>query len=769
MMEQGKRWLFCLLMLSLLLSVAWGGVKPGRVALLSSSGVNSDFRSWGEYDGQLQGLGWQYDKFRNTELDKFFSKSSQYDLVLTTSLWNYGDPQDMIARIPQWKEYLEKGGILILTDMAYPPMCDWLSSLDPELYINYGDAGRDLGADSQLDLSQKSSFLNVPHNIGAFPYWAHFPRWGKKFNVWARTKAGTAVGLYANIEKGILIVTTGFGFSSQMLENLYTNALMLKSGVEIRWIKAPASIPPGEFKGEILVKNLVDEELGLELQFLLKSGERVLYQSDIQRMVLPPKAEKELSVAIPCTERGKFLVLARYRTERMEKAQEVYHSLEVPPLIDLSLSRTIFARSDRIRVNLTTAPKEGETVDCQLLILDKSSRICWSKRWEMKEKGMTLSLPSLAPGEYRLRLIGETKSEKSSLEREFKISGEDRPAVITRIGTKGELLLNGKFFFPLGTYHIGMEDLGKVKEMGFNCVTSPIYGGEQRELTPDQLLWHNTAQKVGLFVITELSEYIRGGRRNFEQAKEIVSELRLHPATIAHYVIDEPLGCGIDRELVKRFCDLVKEVDPEHITFVNEVPGAVSGYAGIGDVTGTDPYPIGAETPRSLAWVGESVENAVKASGGKPVWAVIQALRQPPAHSQNRYPTPEELRCMSYLALNHGAKGLLFYAWGDVYQTENGSWESGFKFNPQLMDYFPKLLKELREMGEWYSLGEVRKVSSQSLEPSFLDVVVVNYRGKKRLVAINPTSERVEGRIKIGDSELSHQFLPFEVFIQPLK
>ena len=37
----------------------FGEAKPRKVALISSSGVNNDYRSWGEYDGTLKELGWQ--------------------------------------------------------------------------------------------------------------------------------------------------------------------------------------------------------------------------------------------------------------------------------------------------------------------------------------------------------------------------------------------------------------------------------------------------------------------------------------------------------------------------------------------------------------------------------------------------------------------------------------------------------------------------------------------------------------------------------------
>jgi hypothetical protein len=54
------------------LTAAQIAYKPKRVAVISSSGVNNDFRSWGEYDDRLRVLGWEFDKFRNTELGKFF-------------------------------------------------------------------------------------------------------------------------------------------------------------------------------------------------------------------------------------------------------------------------------------------------------------------------------------------------------------------------------------------------------------------------------------------------------------------------------------------------------------------------------------------------------------------------------------------------------------------------------------------------------------------------------------------------------------------------
>ncbi len=65
-------------------TVAKAKVKPKRVAVISSSGVNNDFRSWNEYDGTLQHLGWHFEKLRNTELGK--SLNSHTDKTLSWQL-----------------------------------------------------------------------------------------------------------------------------------------------------------------------------------------------------------------------------------------------------------------------------------------------------------------------------------------------------------------------------------------------------------------------------------------------------------------------------------------------------------------------------------------------------------------------------------------------------------------------------------------------------------------------------------------------------------
>jgi hypothetical protein len=62
--------------------------------------------------------------------------------------------------------------------------------------------------------------------------------------------------------------------------------------------------------------------------------------------------------------------------------------------------------------------------------------------------------------------------------------------------------------------------------------------------------------------------------------------------------------------------------------------------------------------------VGEAVERAVVASGGrKPVLPILQIFAWT---ATDRYPTSEELKCMVYLSLIHGAHGIGYYSYGTV-------------------------------------------------------------------------------------------------------
>ncbi|MBC7289280.1 MAG: hypothetical protein H5T86_14820, partial [Armatimonadetes bacterium] len=579
-----------------------------------------------------------------------------------------------------------------------------------------------------------------------------------------RTKAGTAIGLVTKIGSGVLIVTTSFALPAEALTNIYTNACSLRSGFAAT-VEAPTQAQPGIVPVKVTVKNVSERGIALRLHVrLLNDSGEVVSSNAPKTLRIEPFSAASLQEDVECRARGRFTITVGCATGDWQNDRYAVRELLVPPLAQIRLPRTVFLRSEPTAFSLRLVPAQGGRVSSSVCIRDEAGRSVWEETATATAPGdININAGRLRPGRYKVAVVAEDalrERKRAESTATFEVADVDRPALITSAGPGGQILLNGQPVFLLGTYHVGLRDLARVKQLGFNCVTGPIYGGEQTELTRDQLAWHDEAHRQGLWVITELSEYVRGGRRNYEQARAMVSRLRLHPATLAHYVIDEPAG-GVHPEVVAAHTKTVREADPDHITLIVEVPSAAPAVAGIADATGTDPYLITFGIPRSLAWVGSSVRALAQAVPGRPVLGVIQAHRLPPPHPDHRYPTPEELRCMAYLALNNGAKGLLFYAWGDEYRTDAGPWPSGFAFSPELQEAFARLNAELAVVGLYYVSGELHR-DQITVEPADvpLDVAWISGPQGRTLVVVNPTANPVKSLVHSPAGRIEKEFAP---------
>jgi hypothetical protein len=111
----------------------------------------------------------------------------------------------------------------------------------------------------------------------------------------------------------------------------------------------------------------------------------------------------------------------------------------------------------------------------------------------------------------------------------------------------------------------------------------------------------------------------------------------------------------------------IKELDKNHpVWSVHWNTSWLVKEAHTTDIVGVDPYPI---DNNSITLVSRMADAANKA--GKPVWLVPQIFdwsdypgdfRAP----TGRPPTRNEMRAMTYLAVNHGAKGLIYYSYFNI-------------------------------------------------------------------------------------------------------
>ncbi len=148
-----------------------------------------------------------------------------------------------------------------------------------------------------------------------------------------------------------------------------------------------------------------------------------------------------------------------------------------------------------------------------------------------------------------------------------------------------------------------------------------------------------------------------------DQVRKTVESVRDHPALHAYILLDEPdlRWWSAPPSMVAEMAKIVREADPHH-----PVQATFSGFLGARalvpytetvDVIRLDSYPFYYNRP--LAWPAEVIDSCRAATGdSKPIWLIQQAWSNVEA-----FPSPDYDRCLSYLALIHGVRGIGHYAY----------------------------------------------------------------------------------------------------------
>jgi hypothetical protein len=246
---------------------------------------------------------------------------------------------------------------------------------------------------------------------------------------------------------------------------------------------------------------------------------------------------------------------------------------------------------------------------------------------------------------------------------------------------KGRIVVNGKPLFPILLYDAPAdpESLRKFHDHGFNVIT--VAKTEDAE----------AARQAGLYAaahskkITNLDSVLLGIGIDspvlnlkpplLENLKADLDKTRaaIPNRPVMHaigYWLDEPKG-------------VITNVLPPAEKY-EEVVQAI-------DVSAPYLYPVPYQPIQS---VGEAVARAANASGGKkPVLPVLQIFAWT---ATDRYPTAAELKCMVYLALIHGARGIGYYSYSHV------TGKKGVTFaeeKPEVWDSLRSVNAELAQIG----------------------------------------------------------------------
>lgn len=285
---------------------------------------------------------------------------------------------------------------------------------------------------------------------------------------------------------------------------------------------------------------------------------------------------------------------------------------------------------------------------------------------------LTMSLTDgLAGGDYSLHAEYREASKRHNFSRTHKVEVvQNWPLVY--IDEEGYTVKDGVKIFPFGLF-IGQpedEHLSRIKNAGFNTVLSYGYGYNK-----NYEIYLDKAQQYDLNVIYSIKDFYPGtslklgNSKPMDVAKEYINNIKYHPSLLAWYTVDELLPTWMP--MIQDLYDETRLLDPDHPTLqVHYYDGQkmLEKYYYNADIIATDPYPIGRP---DLTLTSTRVAAGYKATHNtKGHWAVLQMMDWA-VYQKDRKPNPpdlNELRNQCYQAIIHGAKGILFYTYYDLFQ-----------------------------------------------------------------------------------------------------
>lgn len=344
------------------------------------------------------------------------------------------------------------------------------------------------------------------------------------------------------------------------------------------------------------------------------------------------------------------------------------------------------------------------------MIVMKDGATLWSKSGIAPE-GTTfgLKMPALPEDTYTLYVIlrNATTDEIIGLH-EMEVVAHALPENATHFDEKGNILVNGEKFLPVGGYDgiLSKDVVDFLTDTGFNCVISYCTIWHADSTGTDFIKGFREAldycHEKGLMVIPTLkmfyptrdnvTEYCGvSGLENL--VKTWVDAFKDHPAILAWYLADEPYDAELP--MLDDVFKLVSQTDPFHpATACLTPPQSIPRFSQICDISHFDCYPRFAKS---------NIHNTYTASQyiknlGVPFWWTGQIMHWG-HYKENKdrswYPSECEILAQNLMVFIHGAKGILNYHCGhlvlpgdeDLKEKRTSEWKNANLATSALKDF----------------------------------------------------------------------------------
>jgi hypothetical protein len=282
------------------------------------------------------------------------------------------------------------------------------------------------------------------------------------------------------------------------------------------------------------------------------------------------------------------------------------------------------------------------------------------------------------------------------------------------IGSDGFLRVAGKPEFVLGMY--SASHFSEMAEAGFNATHSyAVVTGDttdsinSNDVRLRQLLDSSWANHMRMMVELPRTAIEKG---DWRQVRRRILTFRHHPGLLC-WDSEERVARGRTKLAnMATLYQLVKELDPDHPLVLGDSKDVIKKFEHDRSDFFAEPdmdagiwwwYPIPIRAPETNGLEGNEAGSGfmeppswlTTTIAKKSLWIAIQSYQKPKA--DGRFPTPAEYRCMAYLSIIKGVKGLFFYT-GSGQKDVDGK-PSGLLNKPKEghWNYVRKLVTELHE------------------------------------------------------------------------
>ena len=310
----------------------------------------------------------------------------------------------------------------------------------------------------------------------------------------------------------------------------------------------------------------------------------------------------------------------------------------------------------------------------------------------------------------------------------------------------GVTIVNERPYFPLGLFCVPKDYFGEVRRAGANTMMQYRGYFETRNGVKEYL---DQCMANGMMAVVDVQTYTKiskTGKADIEGLTKLVNEAKDHPALLAYYIADEPEYGKVPAEEYVRAYKAIKALAPFHpVIMLNNQFESVKTYADACDILMPDPYPgfyQNMPPGYSLSRIADFMRAAQGAKRAG-VWITPQ-LHNTPCYKEERgdifgrTPTLAEERFMTYSAIVHGARGILYWCYGAC------RWD--MRDTPKYADAVKALLTEIQWMGDVFDAGrEIDTVHAP--DPIRLAAWMLN--DQLYIVAVNNSDGKVKAEIKV--------------------